>query len=488
MHRELSAKVLLVEDSKSFASMMSTLIRQSCGFDVDIAGNLIQVKQLLRGPQQYFVAIVDYHLPDAIEGQSVDAVVAHDIPTIVFTGKPDESIREKLWLTGIADYANKRGAYNLEHVLWMLRRIHANRNVDILLVDHNADACEKTRALLQTQSFRVHSANSETQAHSILRQNNNIRIVILDVDPGRASGLELAASIREKHSRAAMEIIATSAKPGDDLAAQVIKSGASDFIPKPLLPENFLSRVNNAADRIEAYFKLDDLNQLKNRFLGTVAHDIRGPLGAIKIASDVLLKQSPPPERIEKLLNMIRNNSEHLISDLDTLLDISAFESGAPKLVTLSTDISDLLHERIELYELEAASKGINISANIAASVKADIDSLKIKQVCDNLLTNAIKYSPPDSTIEVALAYTDNRIRLSVTDAGPGISQTEQEKLFKAFCVLSTRTTGGEKKTGLGLAISKSIVDAHKGKIYYQHDASMHSTFFVELPTQPPKL
>lgn len=483
MSTTTKTKVLIIEDTRSFAMILKQLIQNAHGYECDIAESLEETKSLLQsGANEYFVAVVDFHLPDAPSGEAIDAVVACGIPSLVFTGTSDESLKEGLWDKGIADYASKSGTYNLEYVVWMVKRIHANGSVEVLVVDDSLVARKSMERLLKTQNFKVHSARSGEQALEVIKKNPDIRIAILDCYMDGMNGFELATAIRELHSRETMGIIGVSSQGGRGLSAQFIKSGANDFILKPFLPEEFLCRINHAIDRIESYFALEELNQVKNRFLGTAAHDIRGPIGSIKTASDYLLKRSPNPERTQSLLEMIQKSSVDLLELLETLLDISVIESGKPQISKDLVNVSKLVIERIELYSSEASSKNIEIKQSIAESVEGILDPIKVKQVFDNFITNAIKYSEKNSDIEISLTADNGSTTFSVRDAGPGIAEKEQEQLFQAFSVLSTKATGGEKKTGLGLAIAKSIVDAHKGKIYYKHGNGIQSTFYVDLP------
>ncbi len=476
-------RVLLVEDSRSFAAILKGLIFEAHGFAVDLAEDLASTQRILEcDNEKYFAAIVDYHLPDAPNGEAIDVVVSHKIPALVFTGS-GKALEEDIWAKGIADYASKSGSHNLEYVSWMVKRIFLNRLVEILVVDDSRTSRGAIKSLLYRQKFIVHTAGSGEEALERIAENSNIRIAIIDYHMEGMNGFELATQLREKHSRAKLEIVGISSDGNRKTAAQFIKSGANEFVPKPLIPEEFLCRINNAADRIESFVELDKLNKIKNQFLGTAAHDIRGPLGSIKTAADFLIQRSPSEERKESLLNMIQNSSIELLKLLETLLDVSVIESGIANIELKETNLSECLQERVDLYQSEAKQKNINTQTEIAQGVTALVDQVKIKQVFDNLITNAIKYSEPDSTIRVCLTTNSRAVRVSVQDAGPGISKDEQEQLFKAFSVLSTKATGGEKKTGLGLAIAKSIIDAHKGKIYYQHSDTLHSTFFVEIPT-----
>lgn len=483
MPLESAAKVLLVEDSKSFATVMIGLIEDDRGFAVVHAQSLAELRKILeQQSDDFFVAIVDYHLPDAPDGEAINLTVEKELPTLVFTGKKDRGIEEDLWLKGIADYTNKFGSYNLEYVAWMVSRIDQNRHVEILVVDDSSSTRQAIQSLLQRQNFKVHLAKSGEDALKILETSPNIHVAIVDCHMEGMSGFALTIRIRETYTRAQMEVIGISSYGGRSMAAQFIKAGASDFIIKPLITEEFLCRVNNAVDRIDAYIELDKLNKLKNQFLGATAHDIRGPLGSIKTAANFLLKRDHKPERHNTLLQLIRKTSDDLLELVETLLDVSVIESGKPNLNINSANISEALLERIELYQHEARSKNIVLQQKIPSNILAEVDLLKIKQVFDNLLTNAIKYSKPDGIVGIRLDTTESTLTISVQDAGPGIATEEQEHLFKAFSVLSTKATGGEKKTGLGLAITNSIVTAHGGVIEYHHNEKIHSTFTVKLP------
>ena len=476
-------RVLLVEDSRAFASLLKNAIQHSYHYEVDVARSLEETQQLLLDNRdKYFVATVDFNLPDAPNGEAIDVVIHHHIPTIVFTSSEDTKLEKGLWQKGISDYACKTGTYNIDYVTWIINRIHSNSNVEVLVVDDSLLERKRIKTLLKTQGCIVHTANSAENAMIALEQNGNIRICIVDFHMEETDGMSLCSQIREKYPRQRLEIIGISATEGGHLPAQFIKSGANDFIKKPFTPEEFLCRINYSAERIENTMELESLNSVKNRFIGMAAHDIRGPLAAIKTASDFLCRRKNDAERTTQLNEMINSSSKGLLALLETLLDVSAIESGNIQLSVEDTCLSELIQERASLYYSEAKAKELDIHVNLENGVMAPVDRVKFKQVIDNLLTNAIKYSGHGGKIKVQLRCEEERIIVSVEDAGPGIPYNEQHLLFNAYTVLSTSTTGGEKKTGLGLAIAKSIMDAHSGEIYYRHDEEIHSTFYLEIP------
>lgn len=239
------------------------------------------------------------------------------------------------------------------------------------------------------------------------------------------TGIELAAKIREKFDSASLEIIGVSSQGGSAISAEFIKSGANDFLIKPFSPEELLCRVNRAVDRIETYTEMAALNQIKNQLLGTAAHDIRGPIGAIKTAADYIVNRKPNPERERRMLEMIQKSSAHLLDLLSDLLDVSSIQGGDLVLSIAQTDLAEVLRDRIELYQARADEKSIVVNTNIPSSCLIQADGSKVIQLVDNLLTNAIKYTQQTGQVLVELELKDMQVEIRVNDSGPGIAEAE---------------------------------------------------------------
>lgn len=480
------SKVLIIEDSRSFSGIVQRAIQDAHSYKVDIAHNFAEAEELLKNSNgSYFVSVVDLNLPDAPNGEAVDLVKAYSIPSIVFTGTSDTSLKEDLWSKGIADYAHKSGVHSIDYIVGMVKRIRNNQDTKVLVVDDSSVSRNTMKKLLILHNYQVVIAKSGEEALEILSNEPDVRLSIIDCFMDGMDGFQLTRKIRETFSADVMEIIGISSQGSQNLSAQFIKSGANDFFVKPFVPEEFLCRVNNCADRLESYANLKELNQVKNRFLGMAAHDIRGPIGAIKTASTYLLTRDPPPERKTALLEMISKVSDDLVELLSNLLDVSAIESGQLELNLAATKLNNLIQERIELYKSGAEAKCITIEfEETSSSPEAEIDSIKMKQVVDNLLTNAIKFTPQEGKISVSCVQ-DGDIHISIEDSGPGVPEEEVEKLFAEFSTLSTRSTAGEKQTGLGLTIAKKITEAHRGNLEYQASQKLKgSCFTITLPQE----
>ncbi|OQX27660.1 MAG: hypothetical protein BWK80_04120 [Desulfobacteraceae bacterium IS3] len=245
----------------------------------------------------------------------------------------------------------------------------------------------------------------------------------------------------------------------------------------------------SALENLNLYHNLEaanKLNEKKNQFLGMAAHDLRNPLSGIKMVTDMLMmsaKDRLQPDELE-LLSMAEsliNTATRLVSDL---LDIAKIEAGKLELDIMPTNISGVIRESLEMNHFLAESK------QIALIFEADetfpdmmIDPGKIQQVLTNLISNAVKYSYPGTTVNVRLSKADeNKVMISVTDEGQGIPEDEITKMFQPFSRTSVQSTGGEESTGLGLVICKKIVEAHGGVIRVETKVGMGSTFYVSIP------
>lgn len=230
--------------------------------------------------------------------------------------------------------------------------------------------------------------------------------------------------------------------------------------------------------------KLVDLNQLKSRFLGIAAHDLRNPLTSIRGLSEILLSGAAGSltQEQHEYLSIINTASDGMLALVNNLLDISVIESGKLEIQTREDSLQDVITERIRIYRNLAKEKNITLAHDLSQVPDHPFDRSKIAQVVDNLLGNAIKFSHPDSRITVSLDVKGSMARVSVTDEGVGIPAQEQAHIFGEFQKASVRPTGGEKCTGLGLAIAKRIVEAHQGSLSVVSQIGAGSTFTFTLP------
>ena len=238
----------------------------------------------------------------------------------------------------------------------------------------------------------------------------------------------------------------------------------------------------------EKNLSLQELIKMKNELLGMTSHDLRNPLTSIQGYSGFLLKKGSAlsEETRTEFLKIINTASGSILDLVNGLLNLSAIESGQLRLNLKPGSLRELIEERVYLYTHLALEKQIKLKMYYQELPEILIDAPRIGQVLDNLLTNAIKFSPIGGLIELSAETGNGCVRVSVKDEGPGIKSEELEKLFKPFKKLSSKPTGGEQGTGLGLAIAKKMIELHHGVLKFKPSNSQGAIFCFELPLNPP--
>jgi signal transduction histidine kinase len=236
--------------------------------------------------------------------------------------------------------------------------------------------------------------------------------------------------------------------------------------------------------------QLHDLNQEKNDLMGIVAHDLKNPLSTIVLAASALerYRERMSHSDMNEYFRRILHTAQYMNDMIMHLLDSAALESGALQVRSELVDCGDLVSVVIEEYRPKAAEKSIALQLNAEGNHNetrsaALADSRIMKEVLDNLISNAVKYSPKGKNVFVRVTSSTDKVRLEVEDEGPGISQEDMKKLFGKFARLSARPTGGEHSTGLGLSIVKKMVEAMNGKVWCESELGKGATFIVELPS-----
>jgi signal transduction histidine kinase len=231
--------------------------------------------------------------------------------------------------------------------------------------------------------------------------------------------------------------------------------------------------------------ELQKLNEDKDKFLRIAAHDMRNPITAILSFSAMLEEESGQKlnEGDLELLKLIKQSSEFVLQLLNELLDIAVIESGQLKLNLAHVDLVQVIKANVKLNNVIASTKNIQLTFNSELpECSLAVDQIKIEQVLNNLISNAIKYSFPNSEINVLLSTSNSQAVVMIIDKGQGIPKDEQGKLFQPFAKTSVRSTAGERSTGLGLSIVKKIVESHNGKIWFDSDLNKGSTFYFSIP------
>ncbi len=246
--------------------------------------------------------------------------------------------------------------------------------------------------------------------------------------------------------------------------------------------------VSMIVEKGRLYQELEELNHLKNRFIGIAAHDLRNPISVIKGYLSLFMEgfMGDVPEPHKDIMKKMDKSCETMLALINDLLDISAIEAGRLDLELKKVELDGFLKESCEYNRMLAEGKGIKLVLDLAPGIPVVIiDPARINQVLNNLISNAIKFSYSESTITLKARVIGEDVEISVKDEGQGIADEEISQIFSHFGKGSAHPTGGEKSTGLGLAIVKRIVEAHKGNIRVESEVGKGSTFIFTLPINP---
>lgn len=250
-----------------------------------------------------------------------------------------------------------------------------------------------------------------------------------------------------------------------------------------------LSKLNNELVAMQRELakknnELAKLNEQMNQFVGMAAHDLRNPLGNILIYSEFLKEdeENLNEEQIE-FINQIGSLSKFMLNLVTDLLDVSTIESGKIELKSEQVDLQSLIEKVVYLNNRSAEKKNIKLTfEKSSGEILLNLDSGKIEQVLSNLISNAIKYSNPDTETKISTEVKNNIVTVSVKDGGLGIAENELKNLFKPFQTANVESTDGERSTGLGLYIARRIIEAHNGKINVESKLDSGSNFYFSLP------
>jgi len=234
--------------------------------------------------------------------------------------------------------------------------------------------------------------------------------------------------------------------------------------------------------------KVNDINNKKSEFISAVSHELRTPLTSIKGYAAILMagKIGEVPPAVKDRLAKINTHSDNLVSLINDLLDIARIESGRHEMKFETSNIEKIIDNVADLLGPQISNKGVKLHTRIPEEIEnVYVDYSQVERVFINLISNAIKFTPLNGTISVAVSPTIDHgyATFSVSDTGIGIPASELQKLFSEFFRVENEINQNVKGSGLGLVLAKNIVQAHRGKIWVQSQVGIGTAFYFTLPT-----
>lgn len=227
--------------------------------------------------------------------------------------------------------------------------------------------------------------------------------------------------------------------------------------------------------------ELEEVNHVKDKLLSVVSHDIRGPLGSLHLALNLVKSGSLSAEEFQKITEGLESRLTQTTEFIDNLLQWAKLQMKGETFEPDRLDLSKLAEESAKLVEPECEQKNISLKNHIRGELCAYADLNMIRSVFRNLLTNAIKFTKPNGTISLSAYGVERKIVISVADSGVGIPEKNRSKMFTIASV-ATQGTKQEKGTGLGLLLCKEFVEKNGGSIWFETQEGKGTTFYFSLP------
>ncbi|MCH6255548.1 hybrid sensor histidine kinase/response regulator [Puniceicoccaceae bacterium K14] len=344
----------------------------------------------------------------------------------------------------------------------------------VLVVDDLAKNLQLACSVLRKSGYRVSPANSGKQA---LERIANVRpdIILLDLMMPEMSGLDVCKELKKDPSTYDIPVIFLTASHEMEDLLNAFDLGAVDYVGKPFYASELLARVRihlelkHSREQLQkANDSLVDLNAEKNEFMGIASHDLKNPLTSI-IGISQLIKSNEemPVEKMRSWVDKIEAQSEKMVYIIKNLLDVNRLDQGELRYNRTHLDLSPIVNE-IYLHQLGMAEPKDQemIITTAGEPLIVNCDQNILMQVFENLISNAVKYTPHEKRIWVETKKDGDYAVFTVKDEGPGLSVSDQDKLFQRFSKLSPQPTGGEHSSGLGLSIVKRFVEDMGGEVW----------------------
>ena len=360
----------------------------------------------------------------------------------------------------------------------------------ILIVDDVVSNVLLLKILLTNEKFQVCTANNGTTCIEMARKEHP-DLILLDVMMPDISGFDTAVILKKDEETKEIPIIFLTALNTPADLVHGFQVGASDFLTKPFNKEELVMRVMQQISLVAAKRIIEKQNAelratLNNRdkMYSVIAHDLRSPMASIRMVLNLVI-QSATPESVGPELFMLLDNAnkeaEEVHDLLDNLLKWTKSQTGKLTVVTQELDLCDIIPGAVEIFDMIAASKHITleqIGTNQSIKVLADNDMMKT--VLRNFMSNAIKFSPEGSTIQISVNNEGEFARVSVKDQGVGIAANRLGSIFHKG--ESTSGTGGEEGSGLGLQLCQDFARKNGGDCFVESVEGEGSTFSFTIP------
>ena len=267
----MNSRILIVEDSEFYGKLLKRTITSQLGLQVLWFKTYAETESVIEDSDDICIALLEFHLPDAMNGEIINLCVRYSIPSVVMTGKFSPDLQELIWSKRVIDYVLKEGGHALEYLVELVDRSIKNKKIGILIVDDSKVGRNHLRNLLETHQFKIYEAEHGLEGLEVLEKNQDIKLALVDYKMPVCNGFEFTKKVRQKYPLDKLAIIGISARGSHAMMIKFIKYGANDFITKPFISELLYCRVNQNIKIIESFETIrqtaliDHLTKIHNR-------------------------------------------------------------------------------------------------------------------------------------------------------------------------------------------------------------------------------
>jgi two-component system phosphate regulon sensor histidine kinase PhoR len=481
-------KILVVDDEK--------VVREGCtrvltgkGYEVLSAENGRQALDLL-GAEEIDMILLDLKMP-VMSGEEMLGITTEkypDIPVIIITGHGTVDTAVECMKNGAYDFITK--PFQIDQFLLTITRAAEKRQLE-----------QKARQFEQENIRNLYDLNLEKSrlktiinrmANGVMVTNRNLEVVLHNPALMRLAEISnevenpapVTEIINDESLINTLKQIQSREIPDNESISQEIQIGKNILrtISAPALgPDKDVAGTVTVLEDITAFKQLD---QMKSDFVNMVAHELRSPLVSIRQLNSVLVEglAGPLEEKQQDFVNRGMKKIDGLLELINDLLDVAKIEAGKYVQRQVPTDIGKIIEETVALMEERAKEKGIDLTCSCNDLKPVQADPKNIEEIFNNLISNAINYSPEGGRVTITAHGFGENMEIRVEDTGVGISPEELPKIFDKFYRVKHPKTREVVGTGLGLAIVKGVVEAHHGTIDVESFVDKGTTFRILLP------
>ena len=474
--------LLALDESHALKLMERALL--AVNYETVIASDTKELSRLLQDATPALLMVGESF--DGHEGLKIVGELLEHYPTLpflIYTENVKPELVNKIFKLGVTGYLAP--PLKTDDIVGTVEGVlqHAYRVGDWLRreVNRSTTSLKKRARISESERLRLETVFNSIHDNVMLLDQEN-RIILLNPAMCNSFGLDEKKSLGKLATDVIdnLDLLAMITNPGDNdpLSHHEItfpdgKVGSAQITP--------IADIGYAVTMQDVTY-LKEVDRVRNEVVHTVSHDLRSPLTSVIGYTELISRAGSLNESQQEFLKRIQESVGHITTLINDLLELGSIEAGLdPRRELVQLDV--LLLYSLDMLQGQIKTKRIKVETDIAESLPAmQANPIRLRQVLDNVVGNAIKYSNKNGEVNITIKAEDDQVILKVTDNGPGIPAQDQAHIFDKF--YRGKNMDKQQGSGLGLAIVKSIVDAHQGRIWVESTEGQGSSFFIVLPVK----